>query len=120
MIEGRPRPSSAQSEGSQAHRGLYRASVNETKTAPPAFVGNKPTKTSYYGTAGTYQNFPAEGAYITCRGPLFPGAMIVMSLNWPVSKPSPPSSRQSYRAPENRGCFGRILSAGMPWLTRPC
>jgi pimeloyl-ACP methyl ester carboxylesterase len=46
-------------------------SVKETKVAPPDFVGNKFRKNSYYSSASSYQNFPGEGTYITCRGPLF-------------------------------------------------
>jgi pimeloyl-ACP methyl ester carboxylesterase len=46
-------------------------SVNETKAAPPAFVGDKFTKKSYYSIASTYQYYPSEGTYVTCRGPLF-------------------------------------------------
>jgi len=34
-------------------------------------VGQKFTRTSYYGIASTYRDFPNEGTYITCRGPLF-------------------------------------------------
>jgi hypothetical protein len=47
-------------------------SVYETNTPPPAFVGaNKFTKTSFYSAENSYRNFPQEGAYITCRGPMF-------------------------------------------------
>ncbi|MDB6016961.1 MAG: hypothetical protein JWR19_1450 [Pedosphaera sp.] len=46
-------------------------SVNETKKLPPVFAGNKFRRNSYYSIAGIYQNYPSEGTYITCRGPLF-------------------------------------------------
>jgi hypothetical protein len=46
-------------------------SVRETKAAPPAFVGAKFMKTSYYSPINFYRNFPGEGTYITLRGPLF-------------------------------------------------
>ena len=46
-------------------------SVKETKVAPPDFTGDKFAKKSYYSIANSYQNFPREGTYITCRGPLF-------------------------------------------------
>lgn len=46
-------------------------SVKETKTEPPAFVGDKFSKTYYYSTANLYRYFPSEGTYITLRGPLF-------------------------------------------------
>jgi pimeloyl-ACP methyl ester carboxylesterase len=50
---------------------FIKQSVNETKPIAPDFAGNKFTRTSYYSTANTYQNFPDEGTYITCCGPLF-------------------------------------------------
>ena len=46
-------------------------SVQETTSAPPAFVTGKFIRTSYYSTENFYRNFPREGAYITCRGPIF-------------------------------------------------
>jgi hypothetical protein len=46
-------------------------SVKEAKSAPPAFVGDKFVKSHYYSLTNIYQNFPAEGTYITLRGPLF-------------------------------------------------
>jgi pimeloyl-ACP methyl ester carboxylesterase len=48
-------------------------SVKETKSAPPDFAGNRFRKNSYYSGASSYQNYPGEGTYITCRGPLFAG-----------------------------------------------
>jgi hypothetical protein len=46
-------------------------SVHEAKAAAPDFAGARFTRTSYYSTASAYRNFPAEGTYITLRGPLF-------------------------------------------------
>ena len=46
-------------------------SVRETNGAPPAFVGGKFVKTSFYGTENIYTNNVEEGAYVTCRGPQF-------------------------------------------------
>jgi pimeloyl-ACP methyl ester carboxylesterase len=46
-------------------------SVKENKSAPPDFAGNRFRENSYYSTASSYQNYPGEGTYITCRGPLF-------------------------------------------------
>ncbi len=46
-------------------------SVQETNSALPDFVGRRPVRTYYYSTAGSYQNFPDEGTYITLRGPAF-------------------------------------------------
>jgi pimeloyl-ACP methyl ester carboxylesterase len=38
---------------------------------PPAFAGSYFTRTSFYGVESSYRDYPAEGTYITCRGPLF-------------------------------------------------
>ena len=46
-------------------------SVRETASTPPAFVTGKFTKSSYYSGENFYRNFPEEGTYITCRGPMF-------------------------------------------------
>ncbi|HEX2974094.1 MAG TPA: hypothetical protein VHP11_17305 [Tepidisphaeraceae bacterium] len=46
-------------------------SVQAASSAPPAFVGSRFTETAYYGTEQSYRDFPDEGTYITCRGPLF-------------------------------------------------
>ncbi len=46
-------------------------SVYETNSPPPAFVGSKFTKTSFYNTESFYRYFPNEGKYITCSGPMF-------------------------------------------------
>ncbi|MGA2501488.1 MAG: alpha/beta hydrolase [Tepidisphaeraceae bacterium] len=46
-------------------------SATAAPIAAPAFVGDKFTRTSFYGPAGNYTDFPKEGMYITCRGPLF-------------------------------------------------
>ena len=46
-------------------------SVNEQRGAPPAFTGTKFTRTSFYSNESAYQDFPKEGTYITCRGPIF-------------------------------------------------
>jgi pimeloyl-ACP methyl ester carboxylesterase len=48
-------------------------SVMEKKSVPPDFVGGKFTKTSYYGVASRYENFPSEETFVTLRGPLFTG-----------------------------------------------
>ncbi|MGA2244614.1 MAG: alpha/beta hydrolase [Verrucomicrobiota bacterium] len=46
-------------------------SVQETTSAPPAFVTGKFTKSAYYSEENLYRNYPQEGVYVTCRGPLF-------------------------------------------------
>ena len=46
-------------------------SVQATQSPPPAFAGQAFAKSAYYGVERLYRNFPSEGTYITCRGPLF-------------------------------------------------
>lgn len=46
-------------------------SVQETTSAPPAFVTGKFTRTTFYSSENFYRNYPEDGAYITCRGPMF-------------------------------------------------
>jgi hypothetical protein len=46
-------------------------SVQATGSTPPAFAGGKFTKSAFYGVKNFYRDFPSEGTYITCRGPLF-------------------------------------------------
>ena len=46
-------------------------SVQETAGVPPNFVAGKFTRSSYYDDENFYRNFPQEGTYITCRGPMF-------------------------------------------------
>jgi hypothetical protein len=46
-------------------------SVKQERSAAPDFLGEKVTRTSYYGVENSYREFPREGTYITCRGPWF-------------------------------------------------
>jgi pimeloyl-ACP methyl ester carboxylesterase len=46
-------------------------SVAETRPTPPSFAGANFTRTAYYSIESFYRNYPGEGTYITCRGPLF-------------------------------------------------
>jgi hypothetical protein len=46
-------------------------SFQATPVTPPDFVGAKFRRTSFYSTESSYRNYPKEGNYITCRGPLF-------------------------------------------------
>jgi hypothetical protein len=39
--------------------------------APPTFVGRNFAKGYYYSSESSFRHFPAEGNYVTCRGPLF-------------------------------------------------
>jgi pimeloyl-ACP methyl ester carboxylesterase len=42
--------------------------------ASPAFAGEKFARSSFYGVENVYRDFPKEGMYITCRGPLSSGS----------------------------------------------
>jgi hypothetical protein len=46
-------------------------SVQAVGPTPPAYVSKKFTRTSFYSIENSYRDFPKEGTYITCRGPLF-------------------------------------------------
>ena len=46
-------------------------SVQETNSIPPAFVGNKYFKSSFYSTENVYNFNVGEDAYVTYRGPQF-------------------------------------------------
>ena len=46
-------------------------SAGATNSALPTFAGKRFTKSAYYGIESLYRDFPTEGTYITCRGPLF-------------------------------------------------
>src|SRR5260370_20158706 len=42
-------------------------SVQPVAHIPPAYVGDKYSKTSFYSLGNAYRSFPKEGIYITCR-----------------------------------------------------
>ena len=46
-------------------------SFQATKVAVPDFVGERATSSYFYGIANSYQYFPSEKNYITCRGAIF-------------------------------------------------
>jgi pimeloyl-ACP methyl ester carboxylesterase len=47
-------------------------SVGESRSAAaPVYVGEKFARTAFYSAASAYREFPSEGMYVTCRGPLF-------------------------------------------------
>jgi pimeloyl-ACP methyl ester carboxylesterase len=39
--------------------------------AAPAYLAGRTARTSFYGVENSYRDFPSEGTFITCRGPLF-------------------------------------------------
>jgi hypothetical protein len=46
-------------------------SVLEARSAPPVFAGDKFTRSAFYSDKNRYLDFPSEGTYVSCRGPLF-------------------------------------------------
>jgi len=48
-------------------------SVESSSIEPPAFVGRKFARSSFYGIDNSYIEFPDEGTHITCHGPFFTG-----------------------------------------------
>ncbi|MGO8698074.1 MAG: alpha/beta fold hydrolase [Limisphaerales bacterium] len=81
-------------------------SVQAVPATPPAFAGAKFAKTAFYGTTEVYRDDPAEGAYLTCRGPIFFGSY----------------DRYEFNLPNIEGAVTVIAPAtnspGMPWVFR--
>lgn len=48
-----------------------KAMVAGPTTRPAYVVGSRVTHGAFYGTASIYREYPKEGTFITCRGPLF-------------------------------------------------
>lgn len=46
-------------------------SVQPAVNVSPDYLGSKVVKSSFYGIANDYREFPSEGTNITCRGSLF-------------------------------------------------
>jgi pimeloyl-ACP methyl ester carboxylesterase len=46
-------------------------SAQPIENTPPAYLGGKVSRTSFYSVENSYRWFPKEGLYITCRGPWF-------------------------------------------------
>jgi hypothetical protein len=62
-------------------------SVRENSNPAPAFLGSKARKSSFYSAETTYEEFPAEGTYISCRGPFFAGAFDRYEFQLPNVEP---------------------------------
>jgi pimeloyl-ACP methyl ester carboxylesterase len=73
--------------------------------AAPAFAGKNFSKSSYYSFENAYLEFPKEGNYLTCRGPLFAPCYdrydVWMGFEVPVTVLAP-----------------RKAAAGNPWVFR--
>jgi hypothetical protein len=46
-------------------------SVREGPVVEPNYLAGRITRNSFYSIQDSYRDFPQEGTYITCRGPLF-------------------------------------------------
>ncbi len=46
-------------------------SVKTADSSAPDYLGTKVVKSAFYGIENSYRDFPGEGTFITCRGPLF-------------------------------------------------
>ena len=78
----------------------------EPALASPAFAGKKFTKSSFYGVENHYRDFPKEGMYITCRGPLFSD-----SYDRYEFKPDSTTGTIAVIAP-------KMAAPGKPWVLR--
>ena len=72
----------------------------------PSFVGKGFTRTAFYSTENTYREFPAEGTFVTCRGPLFSG-----SFDRYEFKPDSTTGTIAIIAP-------KVAAPGKPWVFR--
>jgi pimeloyl-ACP methyl ester carboxylesterase len=81
-------------------------SVQAASNPPPAFAGQKFVRSAYYGVESLYRDYPSEGTYMTCRGPLF----------------SECYDRYEFNLPNVEGAVTVIVpktvAAGTPWVFR--
>ena len=80
--------------------------VQPGSSNPPAYLGGRVLRSSFYGRENIYRFFPKEGIYITCRGPWF----------------SPSFDRYSFGVTGVEGSITVIvpktIAAGKPWVFR--
>ena len=81
-------------------------SCSEASETSPAFAGKQFTRSSFYGIENDYRDFPKEGTYITCRGPLFSDSYV----------------RYEFKLDSTTGTVGVIApmtaAPGKPWVFR--
>jgi hypothetical protein len=81
-------------------------SGSEASETSPAFAGKQFTRSSFYGIENDYRDFPKEGMYITCRGPLFSDSYV----------------RYEFKPDSTTGTIGVIApktaASGKPWVFR--
>ena len=46
-------------------------SVEASRGIPPDYLAGRISKSTFYSTENSYREFPKEGTFVTCRGPLF-------------------------------------------------
>jgi pimeloyl-ACP methyl ester carboxylesterase len=80
--------------------------VEPAPRSRPPYLGGRTSRTSFYGRANIYRDFPNEGTYITCRGPWF----------------GPSFDRYSFGLEGVEGSINVIVpktvAAGSPWVFR--
>lgn len=81
-------------------------SVNETLATPPEYTGHRSRHSFFYSIENMYRDFPKEGTYIACRGPVFTNCY----------------DRYDFELPGVEGTICVIApktsAAGMPWVFR--
>jgi hypothetical protein len=80
-------------------------SVRENNAPAPAFLGAKVRKSSFYSGETIYEKFPAEGTYISCRGPFFTGASDRYQFQLPDVEPFTTVIAPKTAAPGNPWVF---------------
>lgn len=82
------------------------ASATSADRAEPDYVGTRATRSSFYSTGNSFLDFPKEGTFIACRGPLFTDCY----------------DRYSFNLPDVEGAteviVPRTAAAGKPWVFR--
>jgi len=82
------------------------SSFKAQATAAPTYLAGKTTKSCFYSIENSYRDYPTEGTFITCRGPLFTECY----------------NRYSFELPGVEGSINVIdpksPAAGMPWVFR--
>jgi hypothetical protein len=81
-------------------------SLKPASGASPAIAAKKFTKSSFYGVENYYSDFPKEGMYITCRGPLFSDSYARYEF-----QPDSTTGTVAVIAP-------KIAAPGKPWVFR--
>ena len=124
MIKEGYRPSSAQPARSQAHRRLHRAERcrGRSHRAPPAFVGDKFTKASYYSIENFVPRFPERKALTSpAAGRCSRTAMTASTPSIWRCRRHHHGHRAERRGPGHAlGIPAGFVDRGMPWSIWRC